>query len=266
MNRKELSDIFIKQKQMEVLKQSEKNTLKKYLKEKSNLILRKVRSTLIFRNLKVYDSLDTLRIIDFWKINQTGNIYLLDKNYFEGKLYQQKEVLYFQKLWLSLQDDYYKLQDDPKQRAKIRTSKERMLLMFKTQVIISHLAFYERFFKYAHLLDTKQYIEQEHQLFSLFKELGLKANINRFSTPEEKLKKIRSFVDAVSERLKRLQKESEKDASDEIENMFTQVVAIEKIIERPIPNIENISVMQWIAYEKQAREIIQANKKDNGKK
>lgn len=252
---------------MEVLRLSENQVLKKSLKEKLSLILRKVRSMLIFRNLKVYDSLDTLKIITFWKINQTGNIYLLDKNFFEGKLYTNKEVIYIQELWLRLQDEYYKLQNDPKQRAKLRTSKERMLLMFKTQTIIHHLGFYERFFKYSELLDTKKFLEQEAELFNIFTKLGLNKKINPLALPQEKLRIVQKYTEAVIARLKRLQNEVEEDSKEEIQNIYSQVVSIEKIIDRPIPNIEEISVMQWIAYEQQAKEIIQAQKRaNNGKK
>lgn len=252
---------------MEALKLSENQGLKPSLKQKLNLISRKVRNTLTFQSLKAYDSLDTLKIITFWKINQTGNIYLLDKDFFEGKLYTQKEVNFFQELWLKLQDDYYKLQDDPKVRAKLRTSKERMILMFKVQTLISHLEFYERFFKYSGLLGTKSFVEQEHKLFELFKELGLKANVKHFTPYEEKLRIVTRFVTATYGKLQRLNKEVSIESEKQIDNIYTEVVNVEKIIGRPIPNIDQLTVMQWEAYKKQAADIVKAHKQSqNGKK
>lgn len=252
---------------MEALKLSENQDLKPSFKQKLNLISRKVQNTLTFQSLKVYDSLEVLKILTFWKINQTGNVFLLDKDFFEGKLYTEKESLHIQETWLRLQDEYYKIQNDPKQRAKIRVSKERMLLQFKVQTLISHLEFYERFFKYADLLDTKSYVEQENKLFELFKELGLNKKVSPFASPEEKLNLVSRYVSSVFGKLKRLNKEVEKESGEQIDNMYIQVVSIEKVIERPIPNIEDITVMQWIAYEQQANEIIKAHKKvNNGKK
>lgn len=252
---------------MEALKLSENQDLKPSFKQKLNLISRKVQNTLTFRSLKVYDSLEVLKILTFWKINQTGNIFLLDKDFFEGKLYTEKESACVQEIWFRLQDEYYKLQNDPKQRAKIRSSKERMLLQFKVQTLINHLEFYERFFRYADLLDTKSYVEQEHKLFKLFKELGFTKKVSPFASPEEKLNIVSRYVSAVYGKLKRLNNEVEKELGEQINNMYIQVVSIERVIERPIPNIENITVMQWIAYEQQANEIIKAHKKvNNGKK
>lgn len=226
-----------------------------------------MQNTLTFQSLKVYDSLEVLKILTFWKINKTGNVFLLDKDFFEGKLYTEKESLHVQETWLRLQDEYYKIQNDPKQRAKIRVSKERMLLQFKVQTLISHLEFYERFFKYADLLDTKSYVEQENKLFELFKELGLNKKVSPFASQEEKLNIVSRYVNSVFGKLKRLNKEVEKESGEQIDNMYIQVVSIEKVIERPIPNIESITVMQWIAYEQQANEIIKAHKKvNNGKK
>lgn len=222
---------------------------------------------LIFRNLKVYDSLDTLKIITFWKINQTGNIYLLDKNFFEGKLYTNKEVIYIQELWLRLQDEYYKLQNDPKQRAKLRTSKERMLLMFKTQTIIHHLGFYERFFKYSELLDTKKFLEQEAELFNIFTQLGLNKKINPLALPQEKLKIVQKYTEAVIARLKRLQNEVEEDSKEEIQNIYDAVPPVEQALGRSIGDINNIVASLWIAYINEAKKIQESQKRaNNGKK
>lgn len=267
MNKKELVDIFTKQKEMEVLKQSESQVLKKSLKEKLSLILRKGRSMLIFRNLKSYDSLDTLKILTFWKINQTGNVFLLDKDFFEGKLYTEKESLHVQETWLRLQDEYYKIQNDPKQRAKMRTAKESLILQFKVKTLVNLLKSYEMFFQYSSLLNTKEYVEKENEIFELFKELGYSKKVNPFLSPSEKLDLVTRYTKAVIGKYQRTKENTQKGAKDEINNLYVQVVSIERIIERPIPNIEKITVMQWIAYEKQANDIISAQQKiNNGKR
>ena len=222
---------------------------------------------LIFRNLQVYSSLDELKIITFWKIIQNGNIFLLDKNHSEKRMYKDKELNYLLEVWNKLYDDYYKLQDDPKQRAKMTKSKESITLKFKVKTLINLLNSYEVFFRYGSLLNTKEYVEKENEIFELFKELGFTQKISPFSTTKERLDLVTRYTKAVVGKYNRLQKEVESGTQKQIDNMYIQVVSIERVIERPIPNIENITVMQWIAYEKQANDIIQAQKKlSNGKK
>lgn len=222
---------------------------------------------LIFRNLQVYNSLDELKILTFWKIIQTGNIFLLDKNHSEKRMYKDKELNYLLEVWNKLYDDYYKLQDDPKQRAKMTKSKESITLKFKVKTLINLLNSYEVFFRYGSLLNTQEYVEKENEIFELFKALGFTQKISPFSTTKERLDLVTRYTKAVVGKYNRLQKEVESGTQKQIDNMYIQVVSIERVIERPIPNIENITVMQWIAYEKQANDIIQAQKKlSNGKK
>lgn len=222
---------------------------------------------LIFRNLKVYNQLDSLRVITFWKIIETGNLALLDKNYKENKLYKHSEYNHLLVVWNSLYDDYYKLQDNPKQRAKMRTAKESLILQFKVKTLVNLLKSYEMFFQYSSLLNTKEYVEKENEIFELFKELGYSKKVNPFLSPSEKLELVTRYTKAVIGKYQRTKEKIEKGAKHEINNLYIQVVSIERIIERPIPNIEKITVMQWIAYEKQANDIISAQHKiNNGKK
>lgn len=182
-------------------------------------------------------------------------------------MYKNKELNYLLEVWNKLYDDYYKLQDDPKQRAKMTKSKESISLKFKVKTLINLLNSYEVFFRYGSLLNTKEYVEKEKEIFELFKELGFSKKISPFATTQERLELVSRYTKAVVGKYNRLQKEVELGTQKQIDNMYIQVVSIERVIERPIPNIENITVMQWIAYEKQANEIIQAQKKlSNGKK
>src|SRR5690554_596581 len=103
---------------MEALKLSGNQDLKPSFKQKLNLILRKVQNTLTSKSLEVYDSLEDLSIITFWKIVQgdaNKNIYFLDKKFNKKNKYSEEDEAILMETWHKLQDEYYLLQNNPSQ-------------------------------------------------------------------------------------------------------------------------------------------------------
>ena len=216
------------------------------------------------KNMELINSLDKLRIILFWDILKEQNYFLLDANYSKDKKYSQIEGEEILAIWYKLYDEYYSLKND--QKAKIFLSKaiNEMKLKIKIENITNTANFLVDLENhYRDILESEQFSEYEQKLYSLIKELEPKIKIKFFQGIPENIKTIQSVVNALTTQLTLMQKKTEKVIDNEIQNVYKIVASVEQILERSIPNINEISVMQWLAYEDIANEKIKSVK--NGK-
>lgn len=241
------------------------------MKKKLNQILKKVLNIRTSRSLQVYDNLEELNIITFWKIVQGGidkNMYFLDKNFNKKKKYSESEEKILFDTWNILQDEYYLLSKKPQQKGALRSSTELLKMQFRVRTLLNHYEFYTKFYQYNHLLPTKLYFETERKIIDCFKELGFKHRLKELNSTEENMVVIKRFIESVINKLKLLKSDVEVKTEREITNIYENVAVIEQVLERSVGDIEKINVMQWLAYEKQANDIVSAKKKiaGNGKK
>lgn len=231
-------------------------------------IWKKGQNTPTSKSFQVYDSLEELKILTFWKIVQDkGNIYLLHKDFSTERKYTEKEEAVLLDTWGKLQDAYFLLEDNPKQKASLRKSSEQLVMQFKVRTLLNHYEFYSQFLQYENLLGTSTFLEKEKEILELFRELGFSHKLKAFNTPLENALVIKRYVEAVINKLNRISTEVKEDAGKEIKNIYDNVASIEQILERTIGNIENITVMQWVSYVKTADSIVKAkNKQKHGKK
>ena len=214
--------------------------------------------------MEILNSLDKLKIILFWEILKEHNYYLLDVNYSKDKKYNDAESENIVNIWYQLYDDYYKLKNDQKAKLFLSKAINEMKLRVKIDNIVSTANFLiDLENHYKEILEDEQFYEYEVQLYGLIKELEPKIKFRYFDGIPANIKTIQSVINALTTQLTLMQKKSEKVIEEEVQNVYKVVARVEQILERSIPNINEISVMQWLAYEEIANEKIKSIK--NGK-
>ena len=214
--------------------------------------------------MEILNSLDKLKIILFWEILKEHNYYLLDVNYSKDKKYNDAESEKIVNIWYQLYDDYYKLKNDQKAKLFLSKAINEMKLRVKIDNIESTANFLiDLENHYKEILEDEQFYEYEVQLYGLIKELEPKIKFIYFDGIPANIKTIQSVINALTTQLTLMQKKSEKVIEEEVQNVYKVVARVEQILERSIPNINEISVMQWLAYEEIANEKIKSIK--NGK-
>lgn len=215
--------------------------------------------------MEIINSLDKLKIILFWEILKEHNYYLLDINYSKDKKYNDAESEKIVNIWYQLYDDYYKLKNDQKAKLFLSKAINEMKLKVKIDNIVSTANFLiDLENHYKEILEDEQFYEYEVQLYGLIKELEPKIKFRYFDGIPANIKTIQSVVNALTTQLTLMQKKSEKVIEEEVQNVYKVVARVEQILERSIPNINEISIMQWLAYEEIANEKIKSIK--NGKR
>lgn len=214
--------------------------------------------------MELINSLDKLRIILFWDILKEQNYFLLDVNYSKDKKYSEKQKEQMLEVWYSLYDEYYKAKNDQKAKLFLSKAINEMKLKVRIDNIVSTANFLvdlENYYK--DILEDEQFLEYEHKLYSLIKELEPKIKFRLFDGIPTNLKIIQSVVNALTTQLTLMQKKTTEKIEEEVTNVYKVVARVEQILERSIPNINEISVMQWLAYEEIANEKFKSVK--NGK-
>ena len=221
-------------------------------------------NTTTSKNMELINSLDKLRIILFWDILKEQNYFLLDVNYSKDKKYSEVEKEQILNVWYSLYDEYYKAKNDQKAKLFLSKAINEMKLRVRIDNIVSTANFLVDLQNhYRDILEPDQFSEYEQKLYSLIKELEPKIKLKFFDGIAVNLKIIQSVVNALTTSLTLMQKKTNEKIEEEVTNIYKVVASVEQILERSIPNINEISVMQWLAYEEIANEKIKSVK--NGK-
>jgi hypothetical protein len=223
-----------------------------------------MQNTVTLKNLEIPKSLDKVRIILFWEILKERNPLLLDPSYKEGKIYSKEAQEYIVQTWYGLYDDFYKEKNDQKTKLVLSQSYDEIKLQFKINTFVSNYNFLVSLNNdYKEILDLQTFIEYEQWFYKSFKELDGRIKLKLFEGVDVNLKIVKRFIESLQNAYNLKKKKVDKGVEEEITNVYEVVTRVEQIIERSIPNINKISVSQWLAYERRANEKIKAVK--NGK-
>jgi len=223
-----------------------------------------MQNTVTLKNLEIPKSLDKVRIILFWEILKERNPLLLDPNYKDGKVYSKEAQDYIVQMWYGLYDDFYTQKNDQKTKLVLSQSYDEIKLQFKINTFVSNYNFLASLQKdYKGILSNEQFTEYEQWFYKSFKELDNRIKLKYFDGVEANLKIVKRFIDSLQNAYNLKKKKVDKGVEQEITNVYDVVTKVEQILERSIPNINEISVLQWLSYEKRANEKIKAVK--NGK-
>jgi hypothetical protein len=212
--------------------------------------------------MDIYKRLRDISAVIFHEIKFTGNVYLMDVDYDEKKKYSTGEILKINEAWLTLYDEYYEKTDDVRLRKELKNKKKRLKLLIQIntlEVIISVLKLIEENVEYVPseikqktLNSLKGSLKNVSRLIKFDPNIDLKINI----------KNVKGFASGLKTRYQLHFKEDLKvDANDLL--LFYEIKSnIEQILKKDnIP--DHINMLQWIAYEKEAKRKLKHGRKHN---
>ena len=194
--------------------------------------------------------MDKLLILRFWEISKSNNILLLDENYFDGKEYTISQKAEIELLWSKLGDDMFTIKNDLKMVNAMNKRDEQVFLLAKIQGLEVNRDLLISLYENSGNVNDFESLEQKilHN-FTLIDDIivpryfdGLIANVEL----------VNNFIASYSTKYKIEYTKQEQEAKAEITNVYDIVALIEDCLERSIGIVENMSVMQFLAYEKRA--------------
>lgn len=222
-----------------------------------------VQSTATYPN--IIRSLDKLNILVFWEILKSKNPYLLEGDYMEDKQYTEEEKQYIYQTWEIMYDSYFQLKKDGKSKLVLQQSYDLMLLAYK----INNLEYIARTLQSLEdvkdILPEDDYLNHKQGLLSLIPKHEPDLTPKYFESIADNVELLGKMILALQNKYNRAKKDNDKEVSEQVENVYSVIVKVEKIIDRQI-TAEATSVMKWLAYEKQANDITKAKEEEYRRK
>jgi len=219
----------------------------------------------IFRNIKtlnLYKSLDTLKILTFWKIIQDKNILLLDKDYKEGKKYSKKDLKQFNDVWERLYDEYYELKNDSKSKSKLSKSFKELEIRSKIKEIKDYIDFLISLAKGSNVVGQEIITEYEQQVYANLKLLDKRIKPKLFDGIEANVKYLNKFLNALINTYNRDNEDAKREVEKQINNVYEVVANAESWLAPQPIHINEMVVSHWIAIEKMIEKKQKAQQKD----
>lgn len=201
----------------------------------------------------MYQSLETLKILTFWKITKDKDVRLLDVNFKDGKKYTKKEIEALETLWLRLFDEYFTLRDRQDSKRNLIKSFDELKLREKINQVKNAIEFLETLKNQIGFISNDDIIKYEQECYNNLKKIdnrikplffdGIDANLVNLS------KVLKSFINKYNVAFK----EQDKVIKNEVSNVYDIVASVESWLERNL-DIDNMSVSRWLAYEKQVEQ------------
>lgn len=214
--------------------------------------------------LHLYTSLDTLKILTFWKIIKDKNILLLDFDYFDGKKYNEAQKNEIEQLWFRLYDEYFILLDDSKSRFELSKSFDELKVRDKINQIKNNYDTLVYLHKFASVLDDKDRIKYEQEIYSILKKIEPKIKPMYFGGIEANLVNLDKVIKSLINQYNLNHKQNNDKIDKEIKNVYEVVANAESWLERNL-NINDMVVSHWIAIRNQISQKQKAQQKKNSK-
>lgn len=234
------------------------------LKEFGNIaeanILNILRKRKTLENSTIYRSLKSINICLWFEILETQNIYLLDKNYFEGKFYNKFQLNEINEVFTSLYDDFFIRLNNKKAKSNLINSQDKMMLSVKIMVLnecLNTLIFISKNYSRIHNAYKK-----ELDIYKIIENITKNTKFNQSNTLLDNINKIKELIDTnqLAYERKFIEQVSEKSYSFE-----KQLIDVEQVLGRSL-NVKECNVIQWIEYINKVQEIIKIKEKENGSK
>lgn len=217
------------------------------------------------RTLNLYKSLDTLKILTFWKIIQDKNILLLDKDYKENKKYSDSDLEHISNVWESLYDQYYELKNDSKSKVKLSKSFKELEVRNKIKHIKNYIDFLYSLKKGSLIVDKETIIKYEQQVYSDLKLLDKRIKPKLFEGIDANIEYLSKFLNALINTYNRDNEDVKKEVEKQINNVYEVVANAESWLAPQTIFINDMVVSHWIAIEKMIENKQKAHQK-NGKR
>ena len=210
--------------------------------------------------MNLYKKLRDISAVTFHDIKFSGNVYLIDKDHEEDKKYGAADIVEISEAWSDLYDEYYEKTDDPRLRRELKNKKKNLKLLIDINLL-------EVFIETLKLMQENQdYVPEEAKLstFSSFKNsLARISKMIVFDTLADLKTNIKNVTGYTAGLRTRYELQFRDDMKVDINDLllYYEIKAnIEQILKKDhIPDY--INMLQWIAYEKQAKRELKHGRK-----
>lgn len=214
--------------------------------------------------LSLYDSLDTLKILTFWSISKDKNVLLLDKNYFIGKKYNQKDIDLCEQTWLKLFDEHYTLRNSQDAKTNLVKSFNELKQKEKITQVSNAIEFLQNIKKNVGFIDNESLIKYEQECYALLTKIDKRIKPLFFDGVDANIVNLGKVLKSMINKYNLDFNEKDKQVKKEIQNVYDVVANAESWLDRHL-DVENMSVSRWIAYENQIQEKQKAQQKAQAK-
>jgi len=217
--------------------------------------------------VNVISDLGKLRIILFWEILKEKNPLLLDADYKPENKYREEEQLFIANTWERLYDDFFTAKNDNKGKSLLKESNDELKLLYKINLLVDIRNHLVKLLESIDVIPMKEYEDLKITAYQIVYKIESKLKLNAFMDIFEGVTLIDKAINSLQNTYTIKNKRNNQEVDKQIDNVYKVVAKVEQILERSIPNINEISVLQWLAYEESAKEKSQSLKElRNGKK
>lgn len=204
------------------------------------------------QNISLYEKLVEIKAVTFHEIKFTGNVYLLDKDYKEGKEYSSDQIIKIKNTWIKLYDDYFEKSDNQRYRVELKSKHRTLDLLLRINALKQIITLLE----YAEL--EKDYIPQKAYEDSVNAFSGFLSQLHKkidASKPTKELIEIAKNVQKGLETKYKIQHQEEGDVKGKtIQDYYDLKATYEDALGRNLP--EDMNMLQWISYGKRVMKKI----------
>jgi hypothetical protein len=206
-------------------------------------------------------SLDKLRILTFWDIIKTKNLFLLDFDYEEAKKYSKKQSEEISSIWSNLYDEYYLLIDDSMSRAKMSKTFDELNLRNKINQVKNNYDFLIQLIEFRGSLLDKDFDKYEQETYKRLIVIDKRIKPLYFDGIEANLNNLDKVLKALINKYNQEHKDNNKQVEKEISNVYDVVASAESWLERNL-DINTMVVSHWVALQKQIKDKQKAQQKN----
>jgi len=194
----------------------------------------------------------------WFEILETQNISLLDKNYFEGKVYNKFQLNEINEVFSTLYDDFFIRLNNKKAKSNLINSQDKMMLSVKVMVLnecLNTLIFISKNYSRIHNAYKK-----ELQIYKTIENISKNTKFKETNTLLDNINKIKELIE--TNKLSYERKYSEQ-ISEKAYSFEKQLIDVEQVLGRSL-NVKECNVIQWIEYINKVQDIIKLKEKQNG--
>ena len=185
---------------------------------------------------------------------------LLDKDHFPGKIYNDGQRDKLAGAWLDISDEYFTVKNDSRAKMYLRKRQEELVIIGKINLYAENIDRTWELLQLGPKLDKAKLAELIEQCYATAEKIEPKTKIKREEMISANLKHMESMLQSLANKYKLKYKQKREIAKKELENAYDMVIAVEEHLGRSLSNIDNMTVAQWISYEKQAKRRADSNK------
>lgn len=218
--------------------------------------------------LQIANDCDSLRIVVFWKILKTNNIFLIDNDYYKGKQYKKDEHETIINTWNAIYDEAFKLRSSSTAKSILQEKSKQSIFKTKLDLILATNSHLNTLVDCKDDLSEYTFNKMLLSIYECYKKIDSKIKVNKSKTVNENIDSINRFYKAIKNTYNFAVKKSNKKIDKEVKNMYSLVAQVEQVLGRSFSDIEQMTVSRWIAQEEIAKKIIKERKntKTNGRK